>query len=247
MSVGKGLTEEPPSHAARDRRVTGRCPILLVIGSRGIGSVARAADDLLRSHGLRVGLSLSESAFVNRERVSGHGASLARLHAHLLRRSDLNVLIVAASVRRALERPLGLKTITAASVWGNFENECRIRSVLAFADSFRAELVVTAGSRIAEVLARNFGRAKLALIGATPGVSAVEEHIGRGGSGLLCRWSKDGREPHSVEFYSKGCLVVRSSMPRLRFEESRHAEASLHAFALVQLALVADVQARTYH
>jgi hypothetical protein len=247
MKFGNGPIQEQHSRRGSDPPFGRHCPTLLVIGSRGIGRIARTATDLLRSQGLHVGLSLAESAFINGERVRAISASLAQLHRQLIRHDGLHALIVAASVRRAMERPLGLRTVTAASLWGDIETECRVQPVLAFAEAFQAPLIVTSGSRIEKVLTRHFARERLVIIGSAPGASAVEEHIGRGGSGLLCRWSRDGREPHSAGFYLKGTLLVRSGFPDLRFERGRGAEARLHAFALAQLALVADAQARTYH
>lgn len=247
MTSDKLRPEEPRAQNSRGQEFHAPCPTLLVIGSRGIGSVARAANDLLRSHGLRVGLSLSQAAFVDRERVQKGTASLARFHRNLLRHQDLNALIIAASIRRAMERSLGMKTITAASLWGDIDVECSVQPALAFADAFRTQLIVTSGSRIDRALARDFAGKRLVLIGCAPRASAVEAHIARGGSGLLCRWSADGREPHSAEFYLEGTLVVRSPLPDLRLEQSLRTEARLHAFALAHLALVADVRARTYH
>jgi len=75
------------------RRGQPRFPVLHVVGTNGKGSTATILAELLRAHGLRVGLSVSPHFITPRERILVDGAMLdedafARLGAQALAESD---------------------------------------------------------------------------------------------------------------------------------------------------------------
>jgi cyanophycin synthetase len=210
----------------------GGVPKLVVAGDRGTGRVARAADALLRSRGLTVGLCLKRDVYLGGAPVDLPVREMSRAPAALLRERTLECLVAAVSLRRTASSGLGLDTCDAAMILPRqheLDGEAFDQGLEVLAKANRGRFVLVAGDAAARAALRDVDPGRLVLVATDPADAQAAAEIAAGHAVVVKRWHEGAPQ---MTLFDKGAIVAAAPVPDRARTNPRELLAEMGAFAL---------------
>ena len=186
--VGRVLDQVFPSST------DGRIPIVVVAGDRGTGTTARILDQLLRDCGKSTGLTLREVAYVNGEAVDVPLEKKRLALTALLSDPEVEVLVSAISLRRAVQRGMELDTCSVAIILDRNKegNADQFQAGVSVVERATTEVfVVGIGNQIALQHLEILGKRRLILVGNRITDPLVQQHLARGDTVIADGWADE--------------------------------------------------------
>ena len=174
----------------------GRIPIVVVAGDRGTGMAARLVDQLLRDCGKSTGLTLREAAYVNGEAVGMPSEKKRLALTALLSDPEVEVLVSAISLRRAVQRGMELDTCSVAIILDRNKegNADQFQAGVSVVERATTEVfVIGADNQIALQHLEILGKRRLILVGNRITDPLVQQHLAHGGT-VIADHRANGRE-----------------------------------------------------
>jgi cyanophycin synthetase len=217
-------------------------PLLLVAGSRGTGSVARFAENLLRAKGLTVGMSLKRGAYINGRPLDIPMNKLVRAPSTLLRDPSIEAMVAAVSLPHVAKHGLNLEKCDAVSLM-SLDRETLTddyaNGLAVLLKANRGRFIVGSGNILARQALSQLDRSRIVLIAAGPNDPEVSDHIAAKGPAVVQHWSAGGAGPQ-MTLVEAGRDVVSAPMLSLSQARPIRVEAIMHAFALVHVAKLGE-------